>query len=364
MEFKDRIVKERKFTATEDVNYSTHSSRSSFRSESLTSRADGRNRSTSSEIVANGSGVSRFEVGCIFEVAASQPQRVKTFSGSDTRSYPVYIAIQDYVPDKEDVEGIPLEQGQIVEARPPKSGWVPGSYFETPTEYYKQRRRTREIDAGNLTEEQAAVVKRDQVYHELLRSEEEFVSSLRSCVDDYIKVMDDPGVPETVKQHKEDLAINIPELYNFHAKFVVFIGFIHNPNCSMCLSQDRDALSYSKCDQKASNLRGNDLKAWCVMLKGLNYYSDDPGKVGQTFVRLEHDFEAHVEFYKHLNTTLELLEKPDIKQFFQTREAVASRVVEILRNSRVVPIGFWRKNNLYREQKSANFNESRYGSIP
>ncbi|CAI5439881.1 unnamed protein product [Caenorhabditis angaria] len=250
----------RKFTATDDVNYSTHSARTSYRSESVTSRSDGRGRSTSSEIVA----------------------------GSESRSYPVYIAIQDYQPDKEDVEAIPLEQGQIVEvldkknsvrwlvrtkARPPRSGWVPGSYFETPTEFYKQRRRTREIENDKeLNDEQAAIVKRDQVYHELLRSEEEFVGSLRSCVDDYIKVIDDANVPELVKKNRDQIVGNIPELYNFHAN---------------------------------------------VMLKGLNYYSDDPGKVGQTFVRLEKDFENHVEFYKNYQNALKLVEEPGIKDFFQ-----------------------------------------------
>ncbi|RCN42538.1 variant SH3 domain protein [Ancylostoma caninum] len=116
----------------------------------MTSRSDRRGRSTSSEIV----------------------------TGSDTRSYPVYIAIQDYTPDANDVEAIPLEQGQIVEvldkknpaswlvrtkARPPQSGWIPGSYFETPTEYYKQRRRTREIEATSttMTEDQEALLKRE-----------------------------------------------------------------------------------------------------------------------------------------------------------------------------------------------------------
>ena len=53
------------------------------------------------------------------------------------------------------------------------------------------------------------------------------------------------------------------------------------------------------------------------MLKGLNYYSDDPGKVGQTFVRLEKDFESHVDFFKQYATTLKLLEEPKIKDFFE-----------------------------------------------
>ncbi|ETN83968.1 variant SH3 domain protein [Necator americanus] len=253
----------RKVTASEDVNYSSHSSRSSFRSESVTSRSDRRGRSTSSEIVMS----------------------------SDTRSYPVYIAIQDYQPDANDIEGIPLEQGQIVEvldkknptswlvrtkARPPQSGWIPGSYFETPTEYYKQRRRTREIEATSMTmtEDQEALLKRDQVYHDLLRSEEEFVAELRTCVDNYIRVLDDSSVPPQIAAAKEKIALNITELYNFHAN---------------------------------------------VMLKGLNYYSDDPGKVGQTFVRLERDFDHHVQFFKDLPATLELLEQQPFKDFFQVR---------------------------------------------
>lgn len=51
----------------------------------------------------------------------------------------------------------------IFQARPPKSGWVPGSYFESPTEYYKQRKRTRELVHSDLTltEEQEAIMKRE-----------------------------------------------------------------------------------------------------------------------------------------------------------------------------------------------------------
>ncbi|GMS98905.1 hypothetical protein PENTCL1PPCAC_21080, partial [Pristionchus entomophagus] len=238
-------------------------------SETHTERDDRRGRSTSSEII----------------------------SGSDTRSLPVYIAIQDYTPDKAAVDEIPLEQGQIVEvldnknpirwlvrtkARPPACGWVPGSYFESPAEYYKQRRQTREIEgAAKLTEEQEALLKRDQVYHDLLRSEEQFVSVLRSAVDDFIKVLDDVGVPDSVKAMRDQLAMNISELYNFHAN---------------------------------------------VMLKGLQYYSDDPGKVGQTFVRLEKDFDTHVHFYQHLPETLKLLEeREDVKAFFQEFVKYSSR---------------------------------------
>lgn len=54
------------------------------------------------------------------------------------------------------------------------------------------------------------------------------------------------------------------------------------------------------------------------MLKGLQYYSDDPGKVGQTFVRLERDFDHHVNFYRELPHVLEIIEsQPAVRDFLQ-----------------------------------------------
>ncbi|KAH7723691.1 muscle M-line assembly protein unc-89 [Aphelenchoides avenae] len=277
----------RKYTAAEDVNYLTHSSRSSYKAESVTQRTSPAGRSSSTEVV----------------------------SGSETRSLPVFIAIQDYNPDASDTEAIPLEQGQIVEvldnknpaswlvrtkvsrwcrflfgpcrkctvecqnsllqARPPRTGWVPGSYFETPTNFYKQRRQTRELSGLDmkLTEEQEAILKRDQVYHDLLKTEEDFVTSLRSVLDNYVHAFDDAAVPPEAQEKKSELTLNIRELYNFHAN---------------------------------------------VMLKGLQYYSDDPGKVGQTFVRLERDFDHHVNFYRELPHVLETIEsQPAIRDFLQ-----------------------------------------------
>uniref|UniRef100_A0A914WDR8 Muscle M-line assembly protein unc-89 n=1 Tax=Plectus sambesii TaxID=2011161 RepID=A0A914WDR8_9BILA len=141
----------KKYTASEDVSFASHSSRSSFKSESLTER--------SSE-------------------SGSYSSNKEVISGTETRTLPVFIAIQDFNPEPGDKDSMPLEQGQIVEvldgknpaswlvrtkARPPRSGWIPGSYFETPTEYYKQRRRTREITGGDLkmTEKEEAIVKRE-----------------------------------------------------------------------------------------------------------------------------------------------------------------------------------------------------------
>lgn len=49
---KNRSRNFRKFTATEDVSYSSHTSRSSFRSESVTQKTNHCGRSTSSEIIS------------------------------------------------------------------------------------------------------------------------------------------------------------------------------------------------------------------------------------------------------------------------------------------------------------------------
>lgn len=55
------------------------------------------------------------------------------------------------------------------------------------------------------------------------------------------------------------------------------------------------------------------------MLKGLQYYSDDPGKAGETFIRLEHDFDLHVDFCRelpHLRKLVDEKESP-IGEFLQ-----------------------------------------------
>lgn len=53
------------------------------------------------------------------------------------------------------------------------------------------------------------------------------------------------------------------------------------------------------------------------MLKGLQYYSDDPGKVGQTFIRLERDFDLHIHFRHNLPHVLELAAQKPIQDFLQ-----------------------------------------------
>ena len=47
----------RRYTAAEDVNYVTHSERSSYRAESVTSRTSERGRSSSTEVVSVSGGL-------------------------------------------------------------------------------------------------------------------------------------------------------------------------------------------------------------------------------------------------------------------------------------------------------------------
>ena len=58
----------------------------------------------------------------------------------------------------------PSSSSSKLQARPPQTGWLPSSYLETPSNYYKQRRNTRELDnaaAAALSEEQQAILKRE-----------------------------------------------------------------------------------------------------------------------------------------------------------------------------------------------------------
>jgi len=54
------------------------------------------------------------------------------------------------------------------------------------------------------------------------------------------------------------------------------------------------------------------------MLKGLQYYSDDPTKVGETFIRLERDFDHHVRFARELPNLSRLIDEDiEVQQFLQ-----------------------------------------------
>ncbi|KRY70707.1 Muscle M-line assembly protein unc-89 [Trichinella pseudospiralis] len=214
----------------------------------------------------------------------------KQHKGSDTHSLPVYIVTQDFKPDVSNTDALPLEEGQIVEvldsknasswlvrtkARPPKIGWAPGTLFETPTEYYRHRRESRELTPTDvpMTRKEEALLKRNAVFQQLMKSEEVYVSELHHLLETYLHFLDDQSPPLAVRQLKEQLSLNLREIYNFHAN---------------------------------------------VLLKGFQYYSDDPGIVGQTFMRLERDFDHHIKYCHDEPDTEKLIEEPVVKQYFES----------------------------------------------
>lgn len=68
-----------------------------------------------------------------------------------------------------------------------------------------------------------------------------------------------------------------------------------------------------------------------ILLKGLQYYSDDPGKVGHTFLRLERDFENHVFFLRELPNTLKLIkENKAVNDYLQVYQKIFLRVQTVL----------------------------------
>lgn len=68
-----------------------------------------------------------------------------------------------------------------------------------------------------------------QVYHDLLRTEEEFVVDLGVAIENYVRRFDEPNLSVEVQNKKHELTHNLRELYNFHAKFV-FNKFILKTN--------------------------------------------------------------------------------------------------------------------------------------
>lgn len=91
-----------------------------------------------------------------------------------------------------------------------------------------------------------------------MRTEEDFVTEL-GALNNFVQLLDDKSAPAEVLEAKQQLTLNLKELFNFHAN---------------------------------------------ILLKGLQYYSDDPGKIGHTFLRLERDFENHVKKTNLLQSTV------------------------------------------------------------
>ncbi|CAK5094008.1 unnamed protein product [Meloidogyne enterolobii] len=196
------------------------------------------------------------------------------------RTYQIVITLSDYLADEEEGdedEPFGLDEGQCVEVldnanpdawlvrtktKPPSIGFVPGSYFTSPTKYYALQR------------EGCSVAK-------LLKTEEEFIEELKLALDYYGKGLEDneggeaPEAPQAVKERsKELLASNLESLHDFHSS---------------------------------------------KLLNSIKESSDDPAIFAKNFNSLSKNFEEiHLNFMRELDNALRLCQHVDnINKFLE-----------------------------------------------
>ncbi|XP_015782492.1 obscurin isoform X3 [Tetranychus urticae] len=204
----------------------------------------------------------------------------------------VYVAVLDYSPPKSAQDEIELKEGQEVivlnkdkphkwkvQTKPCKQnriseeGFVPSCYLEQKTPYDPSQPV---IDDEPLEEVdpkiEEAKRKRKNVLKELVETEEDFNRDMQFIANTYLKHMDSSIMPKELRDQKSQLFGCFKEIADFH----------------------------------------ND-----VLMKGIQYYAaEDPSKVGNTFLRLERDFDQHVRYCQDLNTAQTLLESGPLKDYF------------------------------------------------
>ncbi|CAD7077146.1 unnamed protein product [Hermetia illucens] len=125
----------------------------------------------------------------------------------------------------------------------PKEGWVPVTILDT-----------QQVDSAIYGEKaNDAAYRRQAVIRELVETEEEFGRDLQAVVDKYIKTIDNPAVPRVVRDNKDVIFGNFQQIAQFHNT---------------------------------------------VLIEGVKYYAHEPNMIGKTFLRLERDFDKHVNYCK------------------------------------------------------------------
>ncbi|XP_034109415.1 obscurin isoform X3 [Drosophila albomicans] len=108
---------------------------------------------------------------------------------------------------------------------------------------------------------------------ELIETEEEFSRDLQYVVEKYIKAIDKPTVPRSVKDNKDVIFCNFLQIAEFHNT---------------------------------------------VLKEGLKCYSHQPNMVAKTFLRLERDFDKHVKYCQNEPLAQEFLStNTDCQNYFQ-----------------------------------------------
>nr|CAD2164411.1 unnamed protein product [Meloidogyne enterolobii] len=209
------------------------------------------------------------------------PNKIQEKIENVPRTYQIVITLSDYLADEEEGdedEPFGLDEGQCVEVldnanpdawlvrtktKPPSIGFVPGSYFTSPTKYYALQR------------EACSVAK-------LLKTEEEFIEELKLALDYYGKgLSEDYGssesseIPQAVKERSKELLVsNLESLHDFHSN---------------------------------------------QLLNSIKESSDDPAIFAKNFNSLSKDFEEiHLTFLRELDNALRLCQHVDnINKFLE-----------------------------------------------
>ncbi|XP_037951991.1 obscurin isoform X2 [Teleopsis dalmanni] len=147
-----------------------------------------------------------------------------------------------------------------------KEGWIPIKILDLNTT----------PNSGAITNTET-YYQRQATVCELVETEEEFGRDLQVVVDRYIKTIDKLKAPKILRDNKNLIFSNLQEICEFHNK---------------------------------------------VLIEGLKYCADQPAVIAKTFLRLERDFDKHVNYYRA---------EVDAQNFLSSNSEVADHFKEISR---------------------------------
>ncbi|KAF8768294.1 Obscurin like protein [Argiope bruennichi] len=201
----------------------------------------------------------------------------------------VYVAIMDFKPMGSDEEAVSMKEGQRVEvidaSKPrrwlvrtipmseeesPQEGWVPACYLEKSTAFDTLSSYV-VTEAEMDPKELEALQNREAIVKELVETEEDFAKDMQFVVENYYKQMENPRLPKEFRDRKGSVFGNFKDICDFHNN---------------------------------------------VLMKGVNYHSKEPTKLGKTFLRLERDFDMHANYCWNEARAQRLLQEGSLRDFF------------------------------------------------
>ncbi|KAL0112245.1 hypothetical protein PUN28_011952 [Cardiocondyla obscurior] len=266
-----------------EIMSTTHTGTTSIAS-SLDSSANG----SSNKQDSNGAlTLSRSEQSAgFYSVSRENTPSLKRLNGArqwgsfDRGSSENYVVVKDYVAD---TDGFAVNVGDIVEAiehdgstkiyirtSDGRQGWLPSSIL---------MQTALSEETSSMSRPEDSHYRREAVVKELIETEEEFGKDIQLVVERYLKPLDNPDVPRTVRDNKEVIFTNLKQIADFHNT------------------------SFGR-----------------VLIEGVKYYADQPRMLGRTFLRLERDFDEHVAYCR---------DEPAAQEFLQTNDQVREYFEEL-----------------------------------